>query len=198
MQCFPNTSRTYLVNNYFPFLICIISFFSLPFSPLCPSLSCDCEKNTMLMHQQKPFFFFLLLSFTIWSLGTLEVVVSDPQTVLVTVGCSLVNVSDVSIFRDNLNATFRSMRNQINNQSKHFATESTVKGNNPAYGLFQCRDYLSIADCLACFDVAETKVRRNCTAASNGAHAIYEGCFLRYELSTLTFLSVYYIIRHHC
>ncbi|XP_028797755.1 cysteine-rich receptor-like protein kinase 2 [Neltuma alba] len=140
----------------------------------------------MLPHmRQKPFFFFFfLLSFTIWSWWTLDGVVSDPQTTLVTIGCSQINVSDVSIFQGNLNATFQSMRTQISNQSEHFATEQVVKGNNPAYGLFQCRNYLSIADCLSCFDFAADKIRRNCSAASNGAHITYDGCFLRYESSS--------------
>ncbi|XP_028782535.1 cysteine-rich receptor-like protein kinase 2 isoform X2 [Neltuma alba] len=140
----------------------------------------------MLLHmrQQTFFFFFFLLSFTIWSWWTLDGVVSDPQTTLVTIGCSQINVSDVSIFQGNLNATFRSMRTQISNQSEHFATEQVVKGNNPAYGLFQCRNYLSIADCLSCFDFAADKIRRNCSAASNGAHITYDGCFLRYESSS--------------
>ncbi|XP_028774940.1 cysteine-rich receptor-like protein kinase 2 [Neltuma alba] len=140
----------------------------------------------MLPHlRQKPFFFFFfLLSFTVWSWWTLDGVVSDPQTTLVTIGCSQINVSDVSIFQDNLNATFRSMRRQISNQSKHFATEQVVEGNNPTYGLFQCRNYLSIADCLSCFDFAADKIRHNCSAASNGAHITYDGCFIRYESSS--------------
>ncbi|XP_054796495.1 cysteine-rich receptor-like protein kinase 2 isoform X2 [Prosopis cineraria] len=134
--------------------------------------------------QQKPPFFFILLSFTIWSWWTLDGVVSDPQTIAVRLGCSQTNVSDVSIFQDNLNATYQNIRTQISNQSKHFATAQVVKGNNPAYGLFQCRNYLSIADCLSCFDSAAGLLRHNCSAAVNGAHLIYDGCFLRYESTT--------------
>ncbi|KAI9100044.1 hypothetical protein K1719_024262 [Acacia pycnantha] len=53
------------------------------------------------------------------------------------------------------------------------------KGNNPAYAVFQCRNYLSIKDCLACFDFARVRIYDNCSAT--GARVIYEGCFLRYE-----------------
>ncbi|KAI9100275.1 hypothetical protein K1719_024493 [Acacia pycnantha] len=56
-----------------------------------------------------------------------------------------------------------------------------VKGNNPAYGVFQCRNYLSIKDCLACFDFARVRIYDNCSIAATGARVIYEGCFLRYE-----------------
>lgn len=145
--------------------------------PLTLSLSPPATKRDITM-QQKPFFF-LLLSFVIWSWWSLNVVVSDPQTNYVKIGCSQYNVTDVSIFNRNLNATFRDLRNQISNQSKHFATAQAVSGNNPAYGLFQCRNYLSISDCLKCFDYATDHIR-NCSVGVTGARIIYEGCFLRY------------------
>ncbi|XP_028800656.1 cysteine-rich receptor-like protein kinase 2 [Neltuma alba] len=136
----------------------------------------------MLLHlQQKPHFVFFL-SLIIWSWWSFDGVVSEPQTNFVKLGCSQYNVSDLSIFSDNLNITLRDLRAQISNQSKHFATAQAVKGNNPAYGLFQCRNYLSVKDCLACFDFAKVHIR-NCSVAATGARIIYEGCFLRYESS---------------
>ncbi|KAK4278125.1 hypothetical protein QN277_016016 [Acacia crassicarpa] len=131
--------------------------------------------------QQKSFIF-LLLSFIIWSWWTLHCVVSDPQTNFVKIGCSQYNVTDVTIFHRNLNATFRDLKSQVGNQSKHFATAQAVSGNNPAYGIFQCRNYLSISDCLKCFDFAADHIR-NCSVGVTGARIIYEGCFLRYESS---------------
>ncbi|XP_054796500.1 cold-responsive protein kinase 1-like [Prosopis cineraria] len=131
--------------------------------------------------QHKPLFFFVL-SFIIWSWWTLDGVVSDPQTNFVKIGCSQYNVTDVNIFHQNLNATFQDLKAQIGNQSKHFATAQAVKGNNPAYALFQCRNYLSISDCLKCFDFAADHIR-NCSVGVTGARIIYEGCFLRYESS---------------
>ncbi|XP_028797863.1 cysteine-rich receptor-like protein kinase 2 [Neltuma alba] len=134
------------------------------------------------MLQQKPFFFFFLLGFIIWSWGTLDGVVSDPQTNYVKIGCSQYNVTDTRIFHENLKTTFRELKAQVKNQSKHFATSQAVKGNNPAYSLFQCRNYLSISDCLACFRFAARHIR-NCSYSATGARIIYEGCFLRYESS---------------
>ncbi|XP_028800643.1 cysteine-rich receptor-like protein kinase 2 [Neltuma alba] len=139
----------------------------------------------MLLHlQQKPQFVCFYLSLLIWSWSwwSLDGVVSDPQTNFVKLGCTQYNVSDLSIFSDNLNITLRDLRAQISNQSKHFATAQAVKGNNPAYGLFQCRNCLSIKDCLACFDFAAVHIR-NCSVGVAGARIIYEGCFLRYESS---------------
>nr|POE58154.1 cysteine-rich receptor-like protein kinase 3 [Quercus suber] len=104
--------------------------------------------------------------------------VADPQINLLNSGCSQYNVSDVSNFYTNLNATFSDLRTQLNN-NKYFATAQQVKGSESAYTLVQCRNYLSNADCLACFTAAVSQIR-NCSAA-NGARVIYDGCFLRYE-----------------
>ncbi|KAM4131698.1 hypothetical protein ACJW30_01G194900 [Castanea mollissima] len=119
----------------------------------------------------------LKLTFT-WWLWWLRLVVADPQINLLNSGCSQYNVSDVSNFYTNLNATFSDLRTQLNN-NKYFATAQQVKGSESTYALVQCRNYLSSADCLACFTAAVSKIR-NCSAA-NGARVIYDGCFLRYE-----------------
>ncbi|XP_054798012.1 cysteine-rich receptor-like protein kinase 2 isoform X2 [Prosopis cineraria] len=129
-----------------------------------------------------PLFFF----FVCWSCGTLNVVVSEPQTNLLYTACSPYYefvISNFSIFSENLNATFRDLREQVKDQNKHFATSQVGDQNNPASSLFQCRDYLSIADCVACFDVAAVQIR-NCSAGTHGARVVYDGCFLRYEVST--------------
>ncbi|KAF3966211.1 hypothetical protein ACB098_01G194600 [Castanea mollissima] len=119
----------------------------------------------------------LKLTFT-WWLWWLRLVVADPQINLLNSGCSQYNVSDVSNFYTNLNATFSDLRTQLNN-NKYFATAQQVKGSESTYALVQCRNYLSSADCLACFTAAVSQIR-NCSAA-NGARVIYDGCFLRYE-----------------
>ncbi|KAK4602311.1 hypothetical protein RGQ29_011375 [Quercus rubra] len=119
----------------------------------------------------------LKLTFT-WWLWWLRLSVAEPQINLLNSGCSQYNVSDVSNFYTNLNATFSDLRTQLNN-NKYFATAQQVVGSESAYVLVQCRNYLSNADCLACFTAAASQIR-NCSAA-NGARVIYDGCFLRYE-----------------
>jgi hypothetical protein len=120
----------------------------------------------------------------------LTVVVADPQTNLLNSGCSQYNVSNESAFYASLNATFTNLRAELNNNSNsRFATAQQVTGS--AYAMVQCRNYLSTADCLACFTAAVTKIR-NCSAA-NGARVIYDGCFLRYVQPSST-LSLYHKI----
>ncbi|KAL5076968.1 hypothetical protein RYX36_015952 [Vicia faba] len=107
-------------------------------------------------------------------------VAGDSQTsIVLNSGCSTYNASNLRSFYANINGTFSDLRNQISNGSKHFATAQEARGEVIVYSLFQCRNYLSIKDCLACFDTASAKIR-NCSA-SNGARLVYDGCFLRYE-----------------
>ncbi|XP_028774948.1 cysteine-rich receptor-like protein kinase 2 [Neltuma alba] len=113
-------------------------------------------------------------------------VVSDPKTNLPKSECNLSFVylaSSISIFDGNLNATLRDIRGQISEQNKRFAPAQEGNGGNPVSTLFQCRNYLSIADCLACFDVAATRIL-SCTAGASGAHVVYDGCFLRFDISS--------------
>ncbi|KAE9598851.1 putative protein kinase RLK-Pelle-DLSV family [Lupinus albus] len=103
--------------------------------------------------------------------------VADPQTHLLNIGCSPFNAT-LSFF-GSMNSTLSKLRAQVSNQSKHFVTAQEAKGEILAFSMFQCRNYLSNKDCLACFDTANTQIR-NCFDA-NGARIIYDGCFLRYE-----------------
>ncbi|KAM1017880.1 hypothetical protein FF1_047188 [Malus domestica] len=105
---------------------------------------------------------------------------ADPQINLLNRGCSQYNVTKASEFYTNLNATFSDLRTQLMENSSHFATAQQVRGSNPVYAMVQCRNYLSAADCVACFTAAVSQIR-NCSAA-NGGRVIYDGCFLRYTL----------------
>lgn len=103
---------------------------------------------------------------------------ADPQTRLLNQGCSQYKAMDLSDFYASLNATISDLKAQLRS-GKHFATAQQSGGSNSVYAMAQCRNYLSTADCTACFTVAEKQIR-NCSAA-NGARVIYDGCFLRYE-----------------
>ncbi|KAJ6735260.1 PROMASTIGOTE SURFACE ANTIGEN PROTEIN PSA [Salix purpurea] len=111
----------------------------------------------------------------------LKVGVSDPGINMLSQGCSTYNVSSLSNFNSNLNKTFGLVRTDLMNSSKHFATEQSLSGSDSVYAMFQCRDYMSEADCIACFSAASAQIR-NCSVA-NGARVVYDGCFLRYERS---------------
>ncbi|XP_027337777.1 cold-responsive protein kinase 1-like [Abrus precatorius] len=121
-----------------------------------------------------------LLALTmIWGCINLHGAVANPQTHFVNKGCSPYNASNMHSFFANINDTFSRMRAQISNQNKHFATAEKARGEMLTYSMFQCRNYLSKNDCLACFTTATAQIR-NCSDA-NGARIIYDGCFLRYE-----------------
>nr|TKS15556.1 hypothetical protein D5086_0000032510 [Populus alba] len=111
----------------------------------------------------------------------LKVGASDPGINMLSQGCSSYNVSSVSNFNSNLNITFGLVRTDLMNSSKKFVTEQSLSGPDSVYAMFQCRDYMSAADCIACFSAASTQIR-NCSLA-NGARVVYDGCFLRYERS---------------
>ncbi|XP_028768326.1 antifungal protein ginkbilobin-like protein 1 [Neltuma alba] len=136
---------------------------------------------------QRPNNLFLLLVtfFVFWSGWTLNGVVSDPETILLNSGCSPFYeyvLSNFSTFNENLNTTFREIRGQIVTQNEYFATAQQGGGNNPVSTLFQCRNYLSIPDCAACFDFASVQIR-NCSGGAHAARVVYDGCFLRHETS---------------
>ncbi|KAL9344085.1 hypothetical protein Peur_064516 [Populus x canadensis] len=107
--------------------------------------------------------------------------VSDPGINMLSQGCSYYNVGSVSNFNSNLNITFGLVRTDLMNSGKKFVTEQSLSGPDSVYAMFQCRDYMSAADCIACFSAASTQIR-NCSVA-NGARVVYDGCFLRYERS---------------
>ncbi|KAB5516815.1 hypothetical protein DKX38_027463 [Salix brachista] len=115
----------------------------------------------------------------------LKVGVSDPGINKLSEGCSNYNVSSVSNFNSNLNITFGLVRTDLMNSSKHFTTKQSLSGSDSVYAMFQCRDYMSEADCIACFSAASAQIR-NCSVA-NGARVVYDGCFLRTVYSKRTF-----------
>ncbi|XP_042436138.1 cysteine-rich receptor-like protein kinase 2 [Zingiber officinale] len=112
-----------------------------------------------------------------------RITAADPQTNLILNACSLINVTNTTAFAATINRTFAHLHSTISSAApsssdSHFAT---AQNSDPQfYALFQCRGYLSTADCLTCFSAADVHIRRYCGPA-NGARIIYDGCFLRYE-----------------
>ena len=117
-----------------------------------------------------------LMAVVIWWWWLISPAVSDPQTNLLNQGCSTYNVTNLSDFYTNLNATFSDLETQLNN-NKLFDTAERTRSGDSVYAMVQCRNYMSAEDCLACFADAQSLIR-SCGAA-NGARVIYDGCFLR-------------------
>ncbi|XP_028800663.1 cysteine-rich receptor-like protein kinase 2 [Neltuma alba] len=128
--------------------------------------------------------FLSVISFVFWSRWTLNGVVLDPQANLMytrySPSANQVVLPNLSIFHENVNATFREIKENIISENKYLATARKANAENPVSTLFQCRNYISIPDCVACFDVAARQVRK-CPPAAQGAGVVFDGCFLRYE-----------------
>ncbi|KHN45761.1 Putative LRR receptor-like serine/threonine-protein kinase [Glycine soja] len=114
----------------------------------------------------------------LWSWRNFEGAVGDPQLYLLTLECSGFMAPNLSNFYQNLNASLADLRAQVTSQSRHFATAQSTSRTDPVYAMFQCRNYLSITDCATCLAAAATEIR-NCSVGTNGAHVVYDGCFLR-------------------
>ncbi|KAL1802968.1 hypothetical protein ACET3Z_031615 [Daucus carota] len=95
-------------------------------------------------------------------------------------GCSQYNASSTLEFFRNLNTTLADLRREITVNRTYFGTQQQARTTNPVYTMFQCRKYLSTAECVSCFDRAALDIRSTCKLA-NGARVIYDDCFLRYE-----------------
>ncbi|KAF4398465.1 hypothetical protein G4B88_025444 [Cannabis sativa] len=117
----------------------------------------------------------IIIGWWLW----LQALRASPQTKLLKEACSPYNATDFADFFSNLNTTLSDLGAQIREGDKWFATAQQARGSDPVYAMAQCRNYLSSADCAACFAAAEKQIH-NCSAA-NGARIIYDGCFLRYE-----------------
>ncbi|KAI3519033.1 hypothetical protein L1887_08007 [Cichorium endivia] len=82
-------------------------------------------------------------------------------------------------FSRNLHSTFSQLRSQLSNTGVYYARAQNLENGDAVYGVAQCRNYLSSAECLACFDVSVSVVA-TCGSA-NGANVFLDNCFLRFE-----------------
>ncbi|KAL8532318.1 hypothetical protein ACS0TY_008786 [Phlomoides rotata] len=106
---------------------------------------------------------------------------SDPQINLVGDECSSVSPINATEFVNNRNTSFSDLRRQLS-EDRRFATSTTLPtSSDPVYAMVQCRNYMSVPDCLACFDTAVLNIVLNCSP-DNGARVTYDGCFLRCEV----------------
>ncbi|KAK3153957.1 hypothetical protein QOZ80_2BG0183800 [Eleusine coracana subsp. coracana] len=109
---------------------------------------------------------------------------ADPQTTLLNRGCSQYNATPAVAFLSALNSTFEQLRANLSAAGGDgFATAAEPRAAAPAFGMAQCRPYVTGGDCVACFDAAAARLRRDCGAA-NGGRVILDGCVVRYESAT--------------
>ncbi|KAK1401913.1 Cysteine-rich RLK (RECEPTOR-like protein kinase) 42 [Heracleum sosnowskyi] len=96
--------------------------------------------------------------------------------------CSYYNATNTFEFFRNLNTTLADLRREITVNKKYFGTQQQAGTTDTVYTMFQCRKYLSAADCVSCLDQAALYIGSICRSA-DGATVIYEGCFLWYGIS---------------
>ncbi|XP_024973542.1 cysteine-rich receptor-like protein kinase 2 [Cynara cardunculus var. scolymus] len=102
---------------------------------------------------------------------------SDRNSTLMRYYCSQYKTMHEKYFLSNLNATLSDLRRQIS--ISKFSAARTLLNGESVWGLAWCRAYLSIPDCLDCFDYGVAQLK-SC-GLGNGAHVIYSDCDVRYE-----------------
>ncbi|KAI3794365.1 hypothetical protein L1987_36995 [Smallanthus sonchifolius] len=113
-------------------------------------------------------------------LTTAEQVTSQPtdrNSTLMRYYCSMYRGLSEKYFLSNLNTTLSSLRRQLTTSG--YAAARTLFNGESVWGLAWCRGYLSIPDCLSCYDYAVDQLK--VCGLGNGAHAIYSDCDVRYE-----------------
>lgn len=97
-------------------------------------------------------------------LTRINLALSEQEPNFLQLGCSLYNASNLWNFYSNFNSTMIDIRTQLLDENKHFVMVQRPGSADPVYGMCQCRNYLSSRDCVACFDVAVSMIRSNCSA----------------------------------
>ncbi|KAK1421491.1 hypothetical protein QVD17_23856 [Tagetes erecta] len=81
-------------------------------------------------------------------------------------------------FLSNLNTTFSSLHQQLISGLR-YATAHTLFNGESVWAVALCRGYVSIPNCLDCFDFAVSQLK--VCGLGNGGSAFYSDCHLRYE-----------------
>lgn len=95
--------------------------------------------------------------------------------------CCPVDVMSRTVFFINLNSTFGSLRKELSRKGVYFATSHNLGNADTVYDTSQCRRYLSIAQCLFCFDVG-VSILTSCETTRNGAYVIVDDCFISWSI----------------
>ncbi|XP_076887799.1 cysteine-rich receptor-like protein kinase 42 [Bidens hawaiensis] len=103
---------------------------------------------------------------------------NDHDNVLLGMFCGRNAVTNVPNYMKNRNAVFNDLRMQLLSKRVVYARAQDLSDGDSVFAVAQCRNYLSMDRCVACFDASVSGLT-NCTNA-NG-YIIYDNCFIRYE-----------------
>ncbi|XP_076907363.1 cysteine-rich receptor-like protein kinase 2 [Bidens hawaiensis] len=85
---------------------------------------------------------------------------------------------NLSNFINNRNSTFTEIRRQLSSNGVFYARAQSLSEGDSVFGLAQCRNYLSAAQCVACVDAGVSEL--NSCITGNGAYTFFDNCFVRY------------------
>nr|XP_043633421.1 putative cysteine-rich repeat secretory protein 7 [Erigeron canadensis] len=85
----------------------------------------------------------------------------------------------LSNFFNNRNFALSEIRRQLSGNDVLYARAQSLAEGDSVFGAAQCRNYLSTAQCLACFDAAVSELTSCLTG--NGAYVFFDNCFLRFS-----------------
>ncbi|KAK1410563.1 hypothetical protein QVD17_37100 [Tagetes erecta] len=81
----------------------------------------------------------------------------------------------------NHNLTFNELRTELLSKRVLYARAQALSaGDDSVFAAAQCRNYLSVDQCVSCFDTAVAQLVTNCSWGTS-AYISYDNCFVRYE-----------------
>ncbi|KAI3747600.1 hypothetical protein L6452_10113 [Arctium lappa] len=93
--------------------------------------------------------------------------------------CGSIAPKSQSNFIKNRKSTLDELRMQLLSRRVFYARAQNLSDGDSVFAVAQCRNYISVDQCVDCFDVAASELV-NCTAG-NGAYVFLDNCFVRYE-----------------
>ncbi|KAM0053872.1 putative protein kinase RLK-Pelle-DLSV family [Helianthus debilis subsp. tardiflorus] len=102
---------------------------------------------------------------------------TDMNSTLMRYQCSVYKSSLPEYYLSNLNTTLSRLRQKLT--TGRYATAHCLINNEPVWGVAWCRGYLSVPDCLDCFDFAVDQLKL--CGLSYWGRAIYTDCDVRYD-----------------
>ncbi|KAL4577867.1 hypothetical protein LXL04_013982 [Taraxacum kok-saghyz] len=83
----------------------------------------------------------------------------------------------ISNFIQKRNSTLGEIRRQLSSNGVFYATAQSLAEGDSVSGAALCRNYLTTAQCVACFDVGVSQLISCVTG--NGAYVFLDNCFVR-------------------
>ncbi|KAI3794374.1 hypothetical protein L1987_37005 [Smallanthus sonchifolius] len=104
---------------------------------------------------------------------------NDGDNVMTGMYCGRNALISLPDFVNNRNSTFNELRIQLLSKGVLYARAQALSAGESVYSAVQCRNYLSVDQCVACIDAGVSKLA-NCISG-NGGFISFDNCAIRYE-----------------